>query len=151
MGDKRPKYRLGRIIGAYLRTRKGTKELHPAVIVTPDQEIIQPADFDPRRGGENVVVVVGVSTKYALYNDPYVKLPFATPLHPVTGLNKDCAAIIGWYDLIHIEDDCTFKAGDVPRALMTQINERIRSDLLNRLGKEYKTMAEIVPILFPGE
>ena len=72
----RPDFRMGRIIGARLRTKKGPRELHPAVIITPDAEIVQPSDFDPRAGGDNVVVVVGVSTKYKCIPSPSLNSPF---------------------------------------------------------------------------
>lgn len=151
MAEKQREYRHGRIIGAYLRTRKGPKELHPAVIISPDEEITQPEDFDPRSGGENFVIVVGVSTKYTLYNDPYLKLPYASPFHPQTRLNKDAAAIIGWYDIVHIDDECQFKAGDVPPPLMIRLNQMIREDITKRIGREFRELAEIVPLLFPSE
>lgn len=69
-------FRQERIIGAYLRTKKGCRELNPASILTPDSEIVQPEHFDPRAGNDNCVVVVAISTRYSLYPDPYVKLPF---------------------------------------------------------------------------
>ena len=118
MGTSQPDYRHGRIVGAYLRTKKGGRELHPAVILSSDAEIVQPARFDPRSGDENFVIVAGVSTKYARHSEPFVKLPHATTGHAVTKLTKDCAAIIGWYEVISIPDDVRFFAGDVPAALM---------------------------------
>ena len=70
-----PTLRYGGIVGAYLQAKKKGKQLHPAVIVTPDADIIQPESFDPRRGNDNIVVAIGVTTKYRLYNEPYVPLP----------------------------------------------------------------------------
>ena len=149
MAMGRPDFRMGRIIGAWLRTKKGPRELHPAVIITPDAEIVQPSDFDPRTGGDNVVVVVGVSTKYKLYSEPFIELPFQSGGHPVTKLTRDCAMIVGWYDAICIPDDVHFWAGDVPANQMTRMNDAVRADLVKRLGKEFNTLAEILPLLFP--
>ena len=59
MPPQRPDYRHGRIIGAYLQASfGGKKQRHPAVILLPDSAIVQPAYFDPRKGGENVVVAL---------------------------------------------------------------------------------------------
>src|SRR5258706_3547010 len=117
MGDS-PEYRLGRIVWTYLRTSDGRrKEQHPAVIISPNSEIIQPKHFDPRRhpGEDNEVAVVGVSTKFRRYPDlVHFVLPFRTGGHPETKLKTECAAIIGWYDLIVIEDDVLDLAGQVP-------------------------------------
>ena len=57
--------------------------------------------------------------------------------------------IIGWYDAIYIPDDVAFWAGDVPANLMTRLNDAVRADLVKRLGKEFSTLAEILPLLFP--
>src|SRR5882724_5051261 len=105
MAQSRPDYRQGRIVWAYLRTRKGKRELHPAVILTPDDEIVQPRDFDPRGGDDNVVVVAGISTKYSRYADSYVRLPFQPTDrgHPLTKLRKDSAVIVGWYDVVTLD------------------------------------------------
>src|ERR1700733_3591516 len=101
MAESRPQYRHGRIIGAYLRpSQTGPRQLHPAAILSPDSEIIQPEKFDARQGGENFVVVIGISTKYQFHPDPYIKLPFHPSGHPITKLTKDCAAVIGWYDVL---------------------------------------------------
>src|SRR5437870_6098564 len=104
-----PDFRYGRIVWAYLRTFKGKREEHPAVILTPTREIVQPERFDPRHGDENVVVVAGISTKYREHPQPYVRLPFhpSKDGHPMTGLRKDCAVIVGWYQAIFIPTDIT--------------------------------------------
>jgi hypothetical protein len=148
MADSRPEYRHGRIIGAYLRTKTRGKQLHPAVILTPDNEIVQPERFDPRKGGDNVVVVIGISTKYKLYSESFVKLPFHSAGHPATKLTKDSAAIIGWYDIIEIDDDRRFWAGDVPREVLAEINTRVRKDIAQRIGRDFSTISEILPLLF---
>jgi hypothetical protein len=142
-------YRHGRIIGAYLRTKKGGRELHPAIILTPNEEIVQPEQFDPRKGGDNVVVVIGVSTKYRLYPQEHVRLPFRPTGHARTRLSQDCAAIIGWYDIVDIPDGCRYLAGDVPAALMAQINDCVRADISRRIGREFTTLADILPLLLP--
>src|SRR5688500_11600816 len=143
-------YRLGRIIGAYLRSRKGKRELHPAVIISGDAEIVQPEHFDPRRhaGSDNVVVVVGVSTKFKLYPDAYVTLPFQRSGHAQTQLTQECAAIIGWYDRVVIPDECQFFAGDVPRPILNDLLRRTRDDIRRRIGREFQTLAEAMPLLF---
>jgi hypothetical protein len=148
MASVKNEYRHGRIIGTYLRTKKGGRELHPAAILTSDTDIIQPQDFDPRRGEENVVVVIGISTKYSHYPDPYVKLPFHPSAHAHTKLTKDSAAIIGWYDAVNIPDDCRFLAGDVPPELMVQINSLVRADIARKLGRDFTSLSEILPLLF---
>jgi hypothetical protein len=63
-------------------------------------------------------------------------------------LNQDCTAIIGWYDLIHIDDERRFWAGDVPPEIMIAINDRVRADIARRVGREVQTVSEIVPLLF---
>jgi hypothetical protein len=149
MAQVKPAYRLGRIIGAYLRSKKGRRQLHPAIILSPDAEIVQPELFDPRRGGDNVVAVLGISTKYRVHPEPYLRLPFHPTGHPVTGLNQDCAAIVGWYDVISIPDDVRFWAGDVPAELMVRLNDAVRRDIIARLGHESKSVAEMISLLFP--
>lgn len=140
-------YRHGRIIGAYLKTRKRGRELHPAIILSADWEIVQPHQFDPRRGDENLVVVIGISTKYAIYPDPYIKLPFHPGVHPQTKLTKDSAAIIGWYDVVSIPDDCRFLAGDVPPEVMRQVNSNVRADIVQKIGRDFTSLSEILPLL----
>ena len=88
-----PEYRLGRIIWAYLRpsTAGRKKELHPAIIISPDSEIIQPEDFDPRIDPqkENLVAVVGVSTKFRNYPKlQHFVLPYHGAGHAETKLKS---------------------------------------------------------------
>jgi hypothetical protein len=148
MAKPRPEYRHGRIIGAFLHTKSRGRELHPAVILTPDSAIIQPELFDPRQGGENAVVVVGVTTKYKLYEDQFIKLPFHPSGHQTTKLNKDCAAVIGWYDKVAIPDDVHFWAGDVPASVMVELNNAVRTDLAKRLSKEFANVSDAFALLF---
>jgi hypothetical protein len=125
-------FRQGRILWARLRAQNGKKELHPAVIITADKDIIQPEQFDPRTNIQavNAVAVIGVSTEFAKY-PPYVLLPYSTGRggHPVTKLNQACGACIGWYDRGVLEDDVEGKGGDVPTAEMDRIMEAIAKDL----------------------
>lgn len=141
-----PDYRHGRIVWAYLRTHKGKREEHPAVILTPDASIVQPEKFDPRTGDDNVVVVAGISTKYRQYSHPYVKLPFLpTPQgHPITELRKDCAAIVGWYQALFIDDDITAFSGDVPPAEMVELNAKVFNDYIAAVGDQYTTAIEML-------
>ena len=96
MAVAKPDYRLGRIICCYLLGRNGRREQHPAVIVSPDEEIIQPERFDPRaaRGviKDNLIAVLGISTKYRNFQDPYIQLPSGAQ----TQLTSDCAVILNW-------------------------------------------------------
>jgi hypothetical protein len=61
----RPQYRQGRLLWAWLRSRSGKKERHPAIILTADADIIQPERFDPRKdiGKVNAIAAIGVSTE----------------------------------------------------------------------------------------
>jgi hypothetical protein len=141
-------FRQGRIIGAYLRTRKGRRELHPAAVLTPNPEIIQPERFDPRSGDENLIVVIGISTKDSLYPDTYVKLPFHPSGHPQTRLTKDAAAIIGWYDRVSIPDECQFMGGDVPPELLGRIIELARTNIAGHIGSDSADLAKLLRSLF---
>ena len=152
MAISRPDYRHGRIIGAYLTsTITGKRELHPAVIVSPDSAIVQPAQHDPRGGGsDNEIVVIGISTKYRNYPFPYIKLPYddKNPKgHPHTGLTKDCAAIIGWYHVICIDDDRRYWGKDVPQQIMRQVDDAIRKDLTNEVNKDLASLGRLRQML----
>ena len=151
MPPQRPDYRLGRIIGAYLQPSfGGKKQRHPAVILSPDSAIVQPSDFDPRKGGENVVVVAGISSQYAKYRYPYVQLPFdsATPHgHLETKLHSDVAVIIGWYHVITIDDDRCYWGGDVPRQVMGVINAAVREDIERGLAHDVTFLTELRTLL----
>jgi hypothetical protein len=141
MAGARPDYRLGRIVSCYLLGRNGKKEQHPAVIISPDAEIIQPEKFDPRPAGgvkENLVGVLGISTKYKNFNDPYIVLPKGAQ----TQLTADCAAILNWVATPAIPDDCEYLLGDVPPALMMRINTDYRRVLKDALMKMEGTVAE---------
>jgi hypothetical protein len=146
-------YRHGRIIYAYLTNQKGKRELHPAIILDANEDILQPEAFDPRRdpGSENSVHVIGVSTKHkhyhALQRVPYVQLPFTTSGHPVTGLNKDCGAIIGWYHRIAIPDDVVGFGGDIPDVVMGAIDREVRADLERKVGKALANLRQIFDLL----
>jgi hypothetical protein len=109
MAKSKPDYRLGRIVWAYLRPSKpGPKALHPAIIISPNSEIVQPEAFDPRAdlAKENVIAVVGVSTSYQRFPGlVHFVLPSHSTRHPVTKLTKDCAGMIGWYDVVAIPDE----------------------------------------------
>src|SRR5437764_56032 len=112
----RPPYRHGRIVWVYLRSSvTGKREHHPAVIIDRDEDITQPEQFDPRtHPTDNLVYVVGISTKYRKYNLPCVRLPHSGAGHSLTMLREDCAAIIGWYHRLAIPDDVIGFGGDVP-------------------------------------
>jgi len=145
-------YRHGRIVWAYLRTAKGKREEHPAVILSPNQSIVQPEKFDPRSGDDNVVVVAGISTKYRSYSTPYVELPFHPTAdgRPVTLLRKDCAAIVGWYQALFIPDDITAFSGDIPPVQMRELDKKILLDYITVVGDQYRTSLEMLAELREG-
>jgi len=132
-----PRYRQGRIVWAKLRSGKGKKELHPAAIISPTRDVIQPEQFDPRKDPSkvNAVAVIGISTEFERY-PPYVLLPYSTAKggHPITKLNSRCAACIGWYDWVVLDDDVEGCGGDVPPAQMDRIAEAIVGDLRAKLA-----------------
>ncbi len=153
MPPQRPDYRHGRIIGAYLQPSfGGKKQRHPAVILSPDSAIIQPADFDPRRGEDNLIVVAGISSQYAKYNYRYIRLPYdsnSSGGHPETRLHSDVAVIIGWYHVITIDDDRCYWGGDVPREIMGSINAAAREDIEKRLSKDVTFLTQLRSMLNP--
>lgn len=136
-------FRHGRVIYARLMGRNDRAELHPAVIVSPDNEIIQPEDFDPRGSDgvlANLVAVLGVSSHFAKFNDPYIKLPVGAK----TGLTKECAVILNWYAIIDIPDDAEYLLGDVPATMMEGINMALRKALNDALtGTLVQTLASL--------
>jgi hypothetical protein len=138
-------YRHGRIIWAYLRSNlTGKRQLHPAIILNRNEDLVQPEDFDPRSAGDNIIHVIGVSTKHKQYNFPYVTLPFRPDGRVLTKLKQDCGAIIGWYDRLVIPDDVVGAGGgfggDVPSAVMSQVDEAVRQDLVKRIGSQFQTI-----------
>jgi hypothetical protein len=71
------------------------------------------------------------------------------PAGPKTQLTKDCAAILNWYAVLDIPDDCEYLLGDVPPELMRQINEAYRQHLTDRLGTMQGTIAYLLSLLAP--
>jgi hypothetical protein len=153
MAGARASYRQGRIVWAYLRgSQTGKRETHPAVILTEDADIIQPEDFDPRRRqSDNIVHVVGVSTKHKQYKSPYILLPFTTAGHPVTKLKQECGAIIGWYHRIAIPDDVIGFGGDVPSSQLEQLLVAVRNDVVKRIGADLGRFQALLETLLPDE
>ncbi len=149
VAEYRPDYRHGRIIIAHLLGRNRKREEHPAVIISPDSEIIQPEQFDPRLGegsvAANEIAVLGVSSHYLNFDDPHKQLPTGPP----TYLTKDCAVILNWYAVLDIPDDCKYFVGDVPPHLMREINNIIRQDLRAKLGAMQGTIADLLAQLAP--
>jgi hypothetical protein len=148
-----PSYRHGRIIFAHLRSSTtGKMQRHPAIILDDNADIIQPTRFDPRKiRRNNVIHVIGVSTKHKTYALPYVQLPFSATGHAATKLREDCGAIVGWYHQIIIPDDVIGFAGDVPPAVMRQIHNAVRDDLAQKLGRELGSLKDIFEELFGGD
>jgi hypothetical protein len=143
----RPEFRHGRIVIAQLLGRNGKREEHPALIISPYDEIIQPEQFDPRLGGgkvaANLVAAMGVSTKYRQFSDPYVTLPVGAQ----TQITKDSAAILNWYAVLDIPDDCEYLLGDVPPRLMRQINDAYRAHIRGELGAMQGTLVYLLDLL----
>lgn len=148
MARIQPEYRFGRIVWAWLRPSKpGPKQQHPAIIISPDSEIIQPESIDPRRDltRDNAVAVLGVSTRYRDYAGlAHFVLPSHPNRHAVTKLTRDCAAVIGWYDLVVIPDEVDDIAGDVPSKLLTEIEAAVRADLVKKLGAGLTGLGEAI-------
>ncbi len=116
------------------------------MILTATADIIQPEKFDPRSGADNAIVVAGISTKYAKHPQSFVKLPFrpSESGHPVTGLRKDCAAIVGWYQAIFIADDVTAFSGDVPIKELRELLDQVFADYVAKVGDQYITVLEML-------
>jgi hypothetical protein len=143
-------YRHGRIIYAYLRSSaSGKMQRHPAVILDIDEDIRQPETIDARKSfEENVVHVVGVSTKYKSYKLESIALPYSGTGHASSRLKEDCGAIIGWYHRVSIPDDVIGFGGDVPPAVMAQILDAARRDLIKKIGGELGTLKQVFDKLF---
>jgi hypothetical protein len=141
---ERPRYRQGRIVWALMRSQKGKKERHPAVIISADSDITQPEQFDPRENINkvNAVAVIGVSTKYLKY-PPYVAIPYSTNKggHPLTKLTEPCGACIGWYGWIVLEDDVMGRGGDVPSTQTDLIMDAVAKDLRVKLSARAAQMS----------
>ena len=139
-------YRHGRILWAYLRSNQtGKREMHPAIILDRTEAIVQPEDFDPRKAAaDNLIHVVGVSTKYKACHLMSISLPHTPSGHVLTRLKEDCGAVIGWYDRLTIPDDIVGFGGDVPSPVMARIDEAVRHDLARRLGKQFETMGRML-------
>ena len=152
MAEKRT-YRHGRVLFAYLRaSTTGRMQAHPAIVLNANHKIIQPENFDPRRSGrDNVVHVIGVSTKYRTFGTPYVRLPFSPTGQVVTALRQDCGAMIGWYHRIVIPDDVIGFGGDVPPGTMSQINRAVREDLAKTIGSEMGSLRQVFEELFGAD
>jgi hypothetical protein len=148
MAAKR-EFRHGRVIACYLPGRNGKREIHPAVVISADNDIIQPEQFDPRKNRDNLLAVLGISTQYLKFSDPCIRLPHQGHGNSVTGLNKDCAVILNWYAAIYIPDDCEYLLGDVPRDLMGAINNSVRNDLTVRFGSQVVTLLQLITSLKP--
>lgn len=88
---------------------------------------------------------MGVSTKYRQFDDPFIPLP----INAQTQLTKDCAAILNWYSVLDIPDDCEYLLGDVPPGLMRQINAAHRKYLREKLGALQGTVAYLSDLLGP--
>jgi len=112
--------------------------------------IIQPEDFDPRSGDENIVVVAGISSAYRKYKYSYVQLPYDASKsagRPQTRLHSDVAVIIGWYHIISIDDDRCYWGGDVPAGIMGQINQTVREDIDKRLAQDATFLMQLRKLL----
>jgi hypothetical protein len=86
---------------------------------------------------------MGMSTKYRQFADPYVTLPVGAQ----TQLTKDSAAILNWYAVLDIPDDCEYLLGDVPSPLMRQINGAYRKHIQGELGAVQGTLVYLLDLL----
>jgi hypothetical protein len=71
--------------------------------------------------------------------------------HAVTKLKEDCGAIIGWYARLAIPDDIIGFGGDVPPAVMAQIDDAVRRDLVRLVGQHFETVRAMFEELLGDE
>jgi len=121
-GTRRPELRRGRIIWATFRGRKGI-ELHPAVVLTPTNQLPDSDDPDVDDSAR-LIDIIGASSSYPTKVPPEaVELPWHRDGHPYTKLHKRTAAFIGWYDSIALRDIRGY-GGDVPQDKLKKILQR---------------------------
>jgi mRNA-degrading endonuclease toxin of MazEF toxin-antitoxin module len=109
----------GRIVWGEIADPNGIKKLRPALIVTPNDQIVS--------GGSLTVVAITSRLTDPLPAD-YVLLPWHPQRHARTGLNRRCAAVCSWLVTISPNDIHDF-AGVVPSAVMTTILEKVAAAL----------------------
>jgi len=106
------------LIWATLVDRRGKAAEHPAIILTPNDQI------DP----DAKVVVMAVTTSFS---DPPTRYHIPLPWNPDprrvrTGLARRSAAVVNWLDTVHPQDIRRF-AGDVPPKIMAAIQAELQS------------------------
>lgn len=118
--------RYGQIVLVNVSDGHGNRKNRPVVIVTPTSEIAPDGN----------IVAVCISTQIEDPMSPeHVKLPWSTPRHPRTGLNKPNVAKCDWTvsflvsDVIKVMGTAPYNAmSDIARALarLTAENEKRR-------------------------
>jgi mRNA-degrading endonuclease toxin of MazEF toxin-antitoxin module len=106
----------GRIVLVPIAAGHGNTKRHPAVIVSPNDEIRSGADL----------LVVAVSTQIEEPRPSYhVPLPWQRPRHPRTGLNKPNVAKCNWF--AKVDPGAVIKIlGFVPSPELARIEEELR-------------------------
>jgi mRNA-degrading endonuclease toxin of MazEF toxin-antitoxin module len=106
---------LGPIVWAEIADANGIPKLRPVVMVTPSDRITPAAPLD--------VIAVTSRIPEPLPQD-HVLLPWHAQGHPLTGLNRKCAAVCMWVARIH-PPDIREIAGVVPGAIMLEILSKV--------------------------
>ena len=96
----------------------GIRKVRPAVIVTPSDRL---------QGSGPLEVVAVTSQIPQRLPDNYVLLPWHAQGHPVTGLNRRCAAVCTWLARV-LPADIRAMAGIVPGRLLLEIVSKIPKD-----------------------
>jgi mRNA-degrading endonuclease toxin of MazEF toxin-antitoxin module len=105
----------GRIVWAEVADANGFRKLRPGVIVTAMAKIAQ----------ADVLDIVAVTSRIPdPLPDDYVELPWHPARHPITGLNRRCAAVCHWISTIAPADIHDF-AGTLPGKCLSQIMRKI--------------------------
>src|SRR5262245_33940771 len=94
----------GRIVWATIADANGIRKLRPALIVTPTDKLTSTGSID----------VVAITSRLDMpLPEDHVMLPWHPKGHPLTGLNRRCAAVCTWLAEIK-ESDIQDVAGIVP-------------------------------------
>ena len=122
MPGRDPDLRYGRLVWATLTDRRGKRADHPAIIITPNEELSE----------DEELAVMAVTTSYGDPPPPHhIELPWnPDPRKVGTRLSRRSAAVVNWLNFIHPRDIRRL-AGDVPKPLMSQIQAA-----LNALGEQ---------------
>ena len=110
-------YEFGQIILAPVADGRGHVKPHPAVIVSPTEQIVAGAE----------IRVVCVSTQIEDPSPPYhIPLPWKRPRHPRTGLNKPNVAKCNWMARVD-PSDILAVLGFTPPGHLERIQEALKT------------------------